>query len=218
MKAKPPKQAGVIRVCIADDHAIIREGLSQILGTVDDIICVQTFQSGHEVLEEATNADWDVLILDLGLPGGGEATLQRLQVIRPSLPVIIFSMHPEDQYAIQLLQSGASAYLSKGRPSKEILEAIRTVSRGGKYVTQELAMQLLNTKKTAEQAPHQILSPREKQVFMLLIDGKQPSDIVKELHVSPSTVSTHIHRIKQKLQVESVVEMVKYAYRSGILE
>lgn len=207
----------MIRVFIADDHAIIREGLARIIHETDDIELAGQAEECERVLTLAPDADWDVLILDLSLPGGGAETLQRLQYIRPQLPVIIFSMHPEDQYAIQLLKSGASAYLTKGRATEEMIAAIRTVARGERYVTQNIAAQLLFTNPTSGHKPHELLSARESQVFMLILDGKQPSDIVSELNISPSTVSTHIQNVKKKLGASSIVELVKYAYRSGIL-
>ncbi len=206
-----------IKVFIADDHTMIRDGLIRLMETTTDLIFAGEADNGQEAMAQARNADWDVLLLDLSLPGGGEATLQSIQSIRPDLPVIIYSMHPEDQYAIRLLKAGAAAYLSKGRSSTELLQAIRKVAQGKKYITHELAEKLLDGKETAAAAPHELLTDREYQVFMLLLDGKQPNDIVAELHVSASTVSTHINKIKQKLNTPTIVDIVKYAYRSGIL-
>ena len=211
-------EANPIKVFIADDHAVIREGVARILEAAPDMHFAGQAESGHDVLELVRTADWDVLILDLSLPGGGEATMQSLQAIRPALPVIIFSMHPEDQYAIRLLKAGASAYLTKGRAGKELLDAIRKVARGKRYITQELAEQLLEQRDSVEAPGHELLTDREHQVFMLLLDGKQPGEIVEELHVSASTVSTHIQNIKRKLNAPSVVALVKYAYRVGLLD
>jgi len=205
-----------IRVFVADDHAIIREGIAKIIHETPDLVLAGQADSGHTVMERVKNEEWDVLILDLSLPGGGEATLQKCKQHRPDMPVIIFSMHPEDQYAIQLLREGAAAYLTKGRPISEIVSAIREVSKGKKYITNELAMQLLEHKPTTQ--AHDVLTPREKQIFFLILDGKQPSEIVKDLHLSPSTVSTHIQHIKKKLNANSIVELVKYAYRSGLID
>lgn len=207
----------MIRVFIADDHAVIRDGLTRILEEADDMECAGQVEDGAEVLDALDDTPFDVLVLDLSLPGGGEETLQRVKMRKPDLPVIIFSMHPEDSYALHLLKTGASAYISKGRSTMELLKAIRKVHQGRKYVTQELAELLLEHKDAGEEMPHERLSDRERQVFMLLLDGRSPSEIVDELLVSASTVSTHIQRIKQKLEVNSVVEMVKYAYRVGIL-
>jgi two-component system invasion response regulator UvrY len=206
-----------IRVFIADDHEMIRDGLARLIDASKDLVFAGEADNGQDVIQQARDAEWDVLVLDLNLPGGGEATLQSLQSIRPKLPVIIFSMHPEDQYALRLLKAGAMAYLTKGRPSSELLDAIRTVAQGKKYVTHELAMKLLDGNGPGEGHPHESLTDRENQVFMLLLGGKQPSEIVAELHVSASTVSTHINKIKQKLDAPTVVDIVKYAYRVGIL-
>jgi DNA-binding NarL/FixJ family response regulator len=208
----------MIRVAIADDHAIVREGLARILEAEDDMEVAVMLESGDDVLALAADADWDVLVLDLSLPGGGEATFEKLQYVRRGLPVIFFSMHPEDQYALQLLKAGAAAYLTKGRGSTEILSAIRKAAAGETYITQHLASQLLQAKPTQHQHAHELLTARERQVFVLLLEGKRPAEIVSELHVSPSTVSTHIQHIKKKLGVQSVVEMVKYAFRAGILD
>lgn len=206
-----------IRVFVADDHEMIRDGLARLLDASNDLELVGQAENGQDVVRQVKDADWDVLVLDLNLPGGGEATLQSVQSIRPKLPVIIFSMHPEDQYALRLLKAGAMAYLTKGRPSSELLDAIRKVHQGKKYITHELAMKLLDGQNPNDGFPHENLSDREHQVFMLLLSGKQPSEIVAELHVSASTVSTHINKIKQKLGAPTVVDIVKYAYRVGLL-
>jgi DNA-binding NarL/FixJ family response regulator len=207
----------MIRVFLADDHRLFREGVRRILDHEEGIAVVGEASDGTEVVEQAAPGKWDVLVLDLNLPGTpGLDVLRKLRASQPRLAILVLSMYAEDQYAARLLRAGASGYLAKGRSSAELVDAIRKVAAGGRYVTAEVAEHLLDAK-SADAPPHESLSDREHQVFMLLVQGKSPSDIAGELRVTPSTVSTYIARIKRQLGAQTIGEVVRYASRVGLL-
>lgn len=209
----------MIRVYLADDHAVVRAGLQQLISATEDMRVVGSAADGRQVLLEAEGgAQWDVLVLDLSLPRvSGMEVLRRLRSLRPSLPILILSMYPEDQYAIRLMREGASAYLSKERPPEDLLAAIRRVAGGGKYLTDSQAAQIVQVKDESERPPHARLSAREHQVFVLIINGRTVSEIAAELDLSTSTVSTHLARIRDKLGARSLAEIVSYAHRAGLI-
>lgn len=206
----------MIRVFIADDHVIVRDGLRRLLAETPGMELAGESGKGRDVLERAAQERWDVLVLDLSMEDvGGLEVLKRLRETLPSLPVIVLSMYPEAQYAVRLLRMGASAYLSKGRSSAELLEAIRTVAAGRRYVTGTAAEALVSAG-GGSGAPHERLSQREHQIFLLVAEGRSPGDIAAELNLSPSTVSSHLVHIRDKLGVRSNGEMIQYAYRTGL--
>lgn len=209
----------MIRVFLADDHAVVRAGLERVISTTEDMSVVGTAADGRQVLLLAeAGAEWDVLVLDLSLPRvSGMEVLRRLRSLRPSLPILILSMYPEDQYSIRLMREGASAYLSKERPLEELLAAIRRLAAGGTYLTASQAAQIIEAPAEADRPPHARLSAREHQVFVLIINGRTVSEIAAELDLSTSTVSTHLARIKEKLGARSVAEIVRYAHRAGLV-
>ena len=206
----------MIRVFIADDHAIVRHGLEQLLAATGDMRVVGVASNGREVLNEAATLDCDVIILDLSLPKvNGPEVLRRLKQTRPDLRVLVLTMYPEDQYALTLLRSGAAAYLSKDRPSGELLEAIRRVAAGGTYVTQTIADRAL---RVSPAPAHAALTAREHQVFTLIIQGRIGAEIAAELNLTKSTVSNHLAKIKEKLGANSIAEIVRYAHRAGLID
>ena len=208
----------MIRVFIADDHAIVRDGLVHMIEDAPDMTPVGTAGDSGEVVDRARVEEWDVLILDLSLPGaGGVEVLEQLRALKPKLPVVVFSMHPEERFAVRLLRAGAAGYVHKGRSPLEVLAAVRKVAAGGQYVTPTVGELLLAAGKRPPQS-HETLSDREYQIFLLLLDGKQPSDIATELYLSPSTVSTHIRRVKEKLGAHSTAELVRYGLRAGLID
>lgn len=209
----------MIRVFLADDHAIVRDGLRRLLAETEDMELVGETGKGREVLDRAPGAPWDVLVLDLSFEDvGGIEVLRRLRKLSPKLPVIVLSMYPESQYAVRVLRMGASAYLSKGRSSTELIEAIRMAARGQRYVPPEVADALVGAPAGhGVGAPHDRLSERELQVLMLLADGRAPGDVAAELNLSPSTVSTHLVHMRDKLGVRTNGELIRYAYHSGLL-
>jgi DNA-binding NarL/FixJ family response regulator len=207
----------VIRVFIADDHAVLRAGLELMLAATDDMEVVGTAADGRAALASPAIDTCDVLILDLSLPRvSGAEVLRRLHERRPELPIVILSMYPEDQYALHLLREGASAYLSKDRPPEDLLAALRKVAAGGIYVTDTLAEQALRAKGAAEGSPHTRLSPREHELFQRVLAGRSVSEIAAELELGISTVSNHLRHIKDKLGAHTTAEIIDYAHRAGL--
>jgi two-component system, NarL family, invasion response regulator UvrY len=206
----------VIKVFVADDHAVVREGLARILDAVADMEYAGSAETARDVLRLAPSADWDVLILDLsGLGGeGGAEVLDQLRVLRPKLPTIIYSMYPEEQYGVRMLQAGAMAYLSKGRSTEHLLEAIRRAVRGLRTITDPVATRMFSAGNKETDG----LTSRELQILQLVAEGKQTSTIAAALCITPSTVSTHLKRIKEKLVVETQAELVGYAFRNGLVQ
>jgi DNA-binding NarL/FixJ family response regulator len=208
----------MIRVFIADDHAIVRHGLRELIAATDDMKVVGEAADGRALLNQAPTLACDVLILDLSLPRvNGPEVLKRIKALRPSLPVVVLTMYPEDQFALTLLRSGASAYLCKDRPSSELLEAIRRVAAGRSYFTETIAEQLMAGEKS-DGPPHARLTAREHQVFTLIIQGRTSSEIAAELDLTAGTVSNHLAKIKEKLGAHSLAEIVRYAYRAGLID
>lgn len=208
----------MIRVFLADDHPILLSGLARVIGEAGDMAVVGTASDGRQVLL-ATDLAWDVLVLDLSLPRvGGAEVLRRVRERYPERKVVILSMYPEDQYALRMMRAGAAAYLSKDRPPEELLQAIRQVAAGGAYLSGALASQLVKAPERIEQPPHTRLSAREHQVFVLLVNGRTVSEIAAELDLSVSTVSTHVHHIKDKLGVRTIAEVVSYAHRADLID
>jgi len=208
----------MIRVFLADDHAIVREGLKRLLEDEADVVVMGEAETGEETLAKADDEVWDVLVLDLSLPDlSGLEVLKRMKKKRPRTKIVIFTMQGEDQYALRILKAGADGYLTKGHSPLEVLDAIRKVVEGGKFLTPRLAELLLNTDVDADKEPHEALTDREHDVLVALGSGKTPGTVATELGVSPSTVSTHIGRIKTKLGLESVPKLVQYAVKAGLV-
>ena len=206
----------MIGVFVADDHGIMRDGLRRLLDETDDLRVVGEAADGHEVLRRAAEPEaWDILLLDLSLQGpSGVELLEKLRPLRPDLKVVVLSMYPEDQHGPQMLRAGARAYLAKGRSGTELLDALRKVARGESYVTDVIARHLL----AQEPSAHEELSRREYEIFMMLARGTQPSDIASDLKLGPTTVSTYVARIRQKLGAQSISQIVQYAYRHRLVE
>jgi DNA-binding NarL/FixJ family response regulator len=209
----------MIKVFIADDHAIVRHGLRELLSSTSDMTVVGEAIDGRQLINQAETLDCDVVILDLSLPKvGGPEVLKRLHQQRPNLPIVVLTMYPEDQYAITLLKNGASAYLCKDRPGDELLEAIRRVASGRTYLTETIQQKFLEAPEGQNDPPHAKLSAREHQVFTLIIQGRTSSEIAAELDLTAGTVSNHLAKIKEKLDAHSLADVVKYAYRAGLID
>jgi two-component system invasion response regulator UvrY len=209
----------MIRVFIADDHAIVRHGLRQLIESTDDLQFAGEAADGRALLEQAESGTWDVLILDLSLPRvSGLEALKRLKEIRPKLAVVVLSMYAEEQYAVPTMRAGASAYLSKDRPGEELLAAIRRVARGGTYLTEKVADQVIRAPAQAEKLPHETLTAREYQIFTLVVHGSTVSEIAAELDLTAGTVSGHLQKVKTKLGAHSIAEIVSYAHRMGFID
>jgi two-component system, NarL family, invasion response regulator UvrY len=208
----------MIRIFIADDHAIVRQGLRRLLEQEADFVVAGEAADGRQILKAAETDAWDVLVLDLSLPKvSGTSVFQLLRERRPELRIVILSAYPEDQLALRMLKAGAAAYLNKERPAEELIEAIRRAAAGRTYIPESLAEQALGRTLTARPA-HETLTGREHQVFTLLVQGKSVAEIAAELNLLSSTVSNHLHKVKEKLGVKSVAEVLRYAHRVGLID
>jgi two-component system, NarL family, invasion response regulator UvrY len=209
-----------LKVLIADDHPVVRRGLKQILSESSAIAEVGEAADPQQVLDLARSRDWDVIVLDLALPGrGGLDVLKELKQDRPKRPVLILSMHAENQYAVRALRAGASGYLTKETASDTLLAAIGKVARGGRYVTPSLAEQLAARLHVDDAQPlHATLSDREFQVLRFLASGRTVGEIAAILSLSVKTISTYRARILEKTGLRNNAELMKYALEQGLLD
>lgn len=211
----------MIRVLLADDHAIVLGGLQRLLAESGDVEVVGTASDGRRALQRALREGlaWDVLVLDLSLPRvGGAEVLRRVKAERPDARVIVLSMYPEEQYAAHLLESGADAYVSKASPPERLIEAIRAVASGARWTSSTVAKRMQESGPEAPALPHRRLTSREHQVFTLLIEGQRVTDIAAQLDLTAGTVSNHVAAIKTKLDAHSVAEIIRYAHRVGLID
>lgn len=210
----------MIRVLIADDHPIVREGLKQILSETDDILVVDEAANGQEVLSLAWNNNYDVVLLDISMPGrDGLEVLRELKHQKPKLPVLILSMYPEEHYAIRVLRGGAAGYLTKSSAPDELISAIRKVAAGRKYISSSLAERLTyELDRDAERPVHESLSDREYQVMNMIASGKTIKEIADELCLSVKTVSTYRSRILEKMNMKNNAEIVLYAVQNKLVD
>jgi DNA-binding NarL/FixJ family response regulator len=210
----------MIRIVIADDHAIVRQGLRQILAAQGDFEVIGEAANHGEVMQLLRREACDVLLLDIAMPGkNGIETLKQVRMEKPKLPVLVLSMYPEDQYAFRALKAGASGYLTKMTAADQLVDAIRTITRGRKYITQELAQSLAESfDRDTEIEPHSLLSDREFQTLKLIAAGKQLAQIGAELALSPKTVSVYRARLLAKLGLSTNADLTRYAIEHGLLE
>jgi DNA-binding NarL/FixJ family response regulator len=203
----------MIRVVIADDHTILREGLKQLLASAEGIEVVGEAVDGGEVLDRVRSLDFDVLLLDLSMPGrAGMDIIKQVKSERPRLRVLVLSMHAEQQYAVRAVRAGASGYLTKESAATQLVAAIRKVASGGAYISPEVAEQLaLGAMPQAEGLPHTTLSDREYEVFQLLVAGKTVTEIAERLNLSVKTVSTHKSRLLEKMGMQTPADLIRYA-------
>ncbi len=210
----------MIRVVIADDHTIVREGLKQLLGAATDLDVVGEARDGHEALKIVRDIEFDVLLLDLSMPGkSGMELIRQVRDEKPKVRIVVLSMHAEHQYAVRAIKTGASGYLTKDSATTQLVAAIRKVAGGGAFISAEVAEQLaLSAMPHAEGPPHASLSNREYQIFQLLVAGKSVSDIALQLNLSVKTVSTHKARLMEKMGVANQTELVHYAIRHRLVD
>ncbi|WP_374667688.1 response regulator [Ramlibacter sp.] len=212
----------MIRIVLADDHAIVREGLKRIVGDAKDFEVVGEAADGTEVMQIVRAETFDVLVLDLSMPGRSGMELIRLvKAERPKLRILVLSMHQETQYAVRAIKSGASGYLTKESAPAQLEQAIRRVAAGGAYVSAEVAEQLALGAMpggAADQPPHQTLSDREFEVFRMLAAGEAVSEIAARLNLSVKTVSTHKSNLMHKLGVTNPSELLRYAIKHGLAD
>jgi len=210
----------MIRIVVADDHTIVREGLKQVLSAAADLSVVGEAQNGHEVLERVRELDFEVLLLDMSMPGrSGIELIKQVRGEKPKLRILVLSMHQEQQYAVRAIRAGAAGYLTKDSASAQLVSAIRKVAAGGAFITDAVAQQLaLGAMPQVEGLPHQALSDREFQVFRELVSGKAVSDIAAELNLSVKTVSTHKARIMEKMSMSNPAELIRYAIHHRLVD
>jgi DNA-binding NarL/FixJ family response regulator len=209
-----------IRIVIADDHAIVREGLKRIVGDAGDLQVVGEAADGGEVTRAVRELDFDVLVLDLSMPGrSGMELIKLVKSEKPKLRILVLSMHQEMQYAVRAIKSGASGYLTKESAPSQLELAIRKIAGGGAYISTEVAEQLaLGAMPGSDTLPHESLSDREFEVFRLLVSGDAVSDIAAKLNLSVKTVSTHKANLMQKLGLNNQTELVRYALKHGLTD
>ena len=208
----------MIRLLVVDDHLIVRAGLKSLLADYEEFT-VGEAASGTDAVQMVRESDWDVVLLDISMPDmNGIEALAEIRRIKPKLPVLMLTIHPEDQYAINLLRAGASGYLRKECMPEALVGAIRTVLSGGRYISPELSQQLATGLGGEQKAPHKQLSEREFQVFCKLARGQAVSEVAKALSLSVKTINTHRSRILEKLQLKSNAHIAYYAVKNGLLK
>jgi len=210
----------VIRVLLADDHAIVRAGLKEILADTGDITVAGEAINGQEVMARVRGHDYDVAVLDLSMPGrSGIELIKQVKDEKPKLRILVLTMHSEEQYAVRALKAGASGYLTKDSAAEQLVAAIRKIAAGGAYVSAETAERLaLGASPRAEAAPHTLLSDREFQVLQLIAGGKSVGEIARRLALSVKTVSTHKTRILHKMGLANQAELIRYALEHKLLD
>lgn len=209
----------MIRILMADDHPSIRKGVRLILADEFSDLEFEEASSAGEVLKKAREKKWDVLILDVDMPGrNGLEALKQLKEEDPRVRVLMFSMHPEEQVAVRALRSGAYGYLAKDSAGEELVKAIRHILDGKKYITSSIAEQLVSyVENPVDKAPHELLSDREYQTLLLIGSGKTVSQIAQELSLSIPTISTYRARILEKMAMKTNAELVSYAVRNKLV-
>jgi two-component system, NarL family, invasion response regulator UvrY len=209
----------MIRVLIADDHPIVREGLKQVIAKDVDMTVAGEALNGQELLDKVYAQPIDVVVMDFAMPGrNGLDVLKELKRERPKLPVLILSMYPESELAPRVLKAGAAGYMTKESAPKELVQAIRKLHAGGKYVSAALAEKLVVDFATnARSKPHEGLSDREYQVLIMIASGKNVQEVAVELSLSVKTVRTYRDRILEKMQMKNVVELTHYALQYGLI-
>ena len=203
----------MIRVLIADDHKIVRDGLRRILAANPDVEVAAEASDGDQALALVRANEYDVALLDLSMPGlSGIDLVKRLKIERPKLRLLVLSMHGEDQYAARVLKAGASGYLNKDSAAEMLMGALRKVAGGGVHIGEAAAASLV----AADRPAHETLSNREFEVLRLLVAGSSPTDIAEQLHLSVKTVSTHKTRMLEKLKLRTIADLVRYALENKL--
>jgi len=209
----------MLRIFMADDHALVREGLKRILNDEFGTVLYGEAENGLEVMDEVRKQDWDILILDITMPGrSGFDLLKDLKSEVPALPVLVLSMHPEDPFCLRVLEAGASGYVTKERAARDVVTAVKKVLAGEKYVSPSFAEKIVLDLAAKKARPvREILSNREVQVLSMIASGKRLSQIAETLSLSIKTVSTYRVRLLTKLKMSTNVELAEYATRNGII-
>lgn len=209
-----------IKIIIADDHAIVRKGLIQVISETSDLEVVGEANNGDELLGKIEELDVDVVLLDIGMPerSGWDAMIL-LKRMYPSLPVIVLTIYPEEDFAVNFLKAGAAGYLTKSSAPEQLVGAVRKVARGGKFVSPALAEKLaIGLVKGNDKPPHEALSPREFQIFLMIASGKTVKEIAEELSLSIPTISTNRTRILEKLRLKNSAQLTHYAFKKRLVD
>lgn len=208
-----------VRILIADDHSIVRRGLKDILEQEFAEVYIEEVNNGKELMKSARAGKWDIVISDLTMPErSGLEVVKMLKEDKPELPILILSMHPEDQYALRVLRAGAAGYLTKESAGDELVKAVRYILQGRKYITPSIAEKMASqlTQDTSKQL-HELLSDREFNVLKLIASGRTVSEIAEELNLSVGTISTYRARILEKMQLRTNAELTHYAIQQGLV-
>jgi two-component system, NarL family, invasion response regulator UvrY len=210
----------MIKVLIADDHALIRKGLKQLLDDTDDMRVTGEAENGMQVIRMVEETAYDVVLLDISMPDKhGVDVLKQLKINKPQLPVLMLSMHPEEQYALRSMKAGAAGYLNKQSAPLQLVTAIRQVASGKKYISTELAEQLANGLSLGyQELLHQTLSNREYQTLCLMASGKKLSEMAEIMSLSPKTVSVYRSRLLEKMKLKNNAEAIHYAISNHLIE
>jgi DNA-binding NarL/FixJ family response regulator len=210
----------MIRILVADDHAIVREGLKQILLGAEDFQVVREASNGAEVIQSIRDENYDAVLLDMSMPGrSGIDLIKQIKEEKPNLRILILTMHAEEQYAIRAFKAGAQGYLTKESAPAELVAAVRKVAANGMYVSNNLAEKLaFNLSAETDKLPHEKLSDREFDVFRRIANGQTLSEIAEQLSVSIKTISTHKTRILQKMEMQTQTDLIKYAITYHLLD
>jgi DNA-binding NarL/FixJ family response regulator len=210
----------MIKILVVDDHAIVRDGLKRLLMDTPDMVVADEASNGEEVINKVWNNDYDLVLLDISLPGrDGLDVLKQLKCTNPKIPVLILSMYPEEHYAVRSLRAGASGYLTKQSSSDELIGAIRKVAKGRRYITASLAEKLaFELGGDVRKLPHEKLSDREYQVMCMIGSGKTVKEIAETLSLSVRTISTHRAHILKKMEMKNNAQLIHYAIKNSLVE
>ena len=210
----------MIRVLIADDHTLMRDGLKQILATAGDMVVAGEASDGFQTIDQVRGGDWDLLLLDMSMPGrSGVELIKQIKAEKPRLPILVLSMHKESEYAVRSIRAGAAGYLCKDSASEQLLNAIREVAAGGRFIIPDLASDLAFSLIQRDDQPlHAALSDREYMILRKLTAGRGISEIAQQLNLSPKTVSTYKARVLQKMEMSSVADLIRYGLKHDLLD
>jgi two-component system, NarL family, invasion response regulator UvrY len=210
----------MIKVIIADDHSVVRQGLRQIISEVSNMEISDEAENGNELFQKILKNQYDIIILDIKMPGTNIIDLiKNIKLHKAHIPILILSMYPEEQYAVRVIKAGASGYLTKESAPNELVNAIQKIANGGKYINAKLAEQLADQLGDEYEIPkHETLSDREFQVFQMISAGKSVKGISQELNLSEKTVSTYRSRVLQKMKLENNAELTHYAFKHNLVD
>jgi len=208
-----------MKILIADDHAVVRAGLKQILTGVSGVTEIDGVANGKELMQKIKEKDFDVVVLDISMPGkSGLEVLKELKNAKPKIPVLMLSMFPEGQYAVRVLKAGASGYLTKDSASEELVNAVEKIYLGRKYITPSLAEKLADFSWEGDKFPHEKLSDREFDIFKMIASGNTVKEVAANLFLSVKTVSTYKARIYEKMKLQSRVDITSYAIKNKLID